>query len=121
LHFIEFFGRAQVYQLPIRKNRLKESVSMHLRGRILFGDDLTYKYLAERFASGAIIKKTLLTNEFTYDDFRARYGSDAIPLFILSDRGELMIVTADSNVSPSPGQTVIVLVNPAGQAATGND
>lgn len=113
LHFIEIFGRAQVYQLPTRKAGAKDAVSHHLRGRILFGEDLTYKELAARSVAGAAIHKTLITDEFGYETFHAAHGNGVIPLFVLSDRGQIEIVTADTKVAPTPGQAIIALVNSA--------
>jgi hypothetical protein len=121
LHFIELFGRAQVYQLPTRKNGVKDAVSHHLRGRILFGEDYTYRELAAHFLAGKVIKKTAITHEFTYDRFRATYGDEIIPLFIVSGRGEVTIVTADAKVAPSAGQSIIALVNRLGETAFDKD
>lgn len=120
LHFVEHFSRKEVYQLPVRKNGDKDSVSRHLRGRILFGEDLTYKELAARFVAGAAVKQTALTQEFTYEDFRRHHGSDVIPLFIKSERGETLVVTADAKVAPVAGQSIIALVSAADRAALGS-
>jgi len=111
LHFIEHFGRKEVYQLPVRKSGAKETVSRHLRGRILFGDDFTYKDLAARFVAGATVKKTLLTDAFTYEDFQRYHGPGVIPLFIKSEPGEITIVTSEMEVAPVAGQLLFALVN----------
>ena len=114
LHFVELFGRAEVYQLPveIQGNSNKEPVSHHLRGRFLFAADLNYRHFARRIVAGAIIKKTPITEEFTYDDFLDLYGHDAVPLFIIGDGGKITVATVGQTVSPKPGQTIISLVNP---------
>ena len=114
LHFVELFGRAEVYQLPAETqgNGGKELVSHHLRGRFLFAADLNYRQFARRVVSGAIIKKTPLTEEFTYEQFLEMHGRDAIPLFLVGDGGKVTVATADHRVSPKPGQTVIALINP---------
>jgi hypothetical protein len=112
LHFVEHFGRKEVYQLAVRKNGEKESVSHHLRGRLLFGNNLTYREMAARFIGGFAVKKTSLTREFTYDDFCRNHGSDVVPLFIKSVRGDITVITADTNVAPGPGQSIIALVTP---------
>ncbi|HZD41580.1 MAG TPA: cation:proton antiporter, partial [Terriglobales bacterium] len=115
LHFSDLFGRAQVYQLPMEGdgNALKQTVSHHLRGRILFGPGLTYRNLARRFAAGSIVKKNSLTEEFTFEDFKAHYGEDAIPLFVISEDGRVDVATVDAPLVPKPGNVLISIVRPA--------
>lgn len=114
LHFIEDFGRSQVYQLPkVSKFSAKseESIPQHLRGRLLFGTQATYAYLDEKFSSGAVLKNTPLTDEFDYDSFVQHYGEKALPMFILKDSGELVVLASDNVPKPLPGQSLISLVD----------
>jgi NhaP-type Na+/H+ or K+/H+ antiporter len=112
--FSYLFGRANVYQLtPWDKGSGKRmSVSQHLRGRLLFHEELNHDALEERFASGAQIKKTKLTDEFSYQDFRARYGEPAIVLFVIDEAKKLRICTAAQTVAPKAGQAIVALVAP---------
>lgn len=120
LHFADIFGRKEVYQLPPQSNEVgrKEAVSKHLRGRLLFGAGITYSYLSDRFAAGAVVKTTSLTEEFDYDAFQAFYGEEAIPLFLINETGALMLFTMDKPPKPRPGQTLISLVNPVEDTPT---
>lgn len=113
LQFIDVFGRAEVYQLPPKGEEKgpRETVSLHLQGRLLFGQGIGYTYLASRFARGAVIKTTKLTQEFDYDAFRKLYGEEAIPLFTIAQNGNLVVFTKDSPPTPRPGQTLISLVD----------
>lgn len=125
LHFREVFGRAEVYQLPARRGGRPrdESAPAHLRGRALFAPEASYDALDERFASGGVVKTTRLTAEFDLPAFRARYGDAALPLFVVSEAGKLVVCTAERAASPRPGQTLISLVlpNPTGAAPAGGD
>jgi len=113
MQFIDVFGRAEVYQLPPKGEEKgpRETVSRHLRGRLLYGQGIGYTYLASRFARGAVIKTTKLTEEFDYDAFRKLYGEEAIPLFTIAQNGNLVVFTKDSPPTPRPGQTLISLVD----------
>lgn len=114
LHFVEDFGRSQVYQLPkVSKFSAKteESIPQHLRGRLLFGSEATYSYLDEKFSSGALLKKTPLTEEFNYDSFKELYGDKALPMFIIKEGGELVVLASDNPPKPLPGQSLISLVD----------
>ncbi|HVR35269.1 MAG TPA: sodium:proton antiporter [Methylomirabilota bacterium] len=113
LHFIEFFGRAQVYQLPGKepRERPQESLSQELRGRLLFTPDLTYGELLKRIESGAVVKKTSLTGEFSFEDFKAHHGANAIPLFVILENGVVQFSTAENPPRPQAGRALISLVD----------
>lgn len=114
MHFAENFGRENVYQLCPEggESGRKAAVSRHRRGRFLFGPQATYFHLTSRFASGAVVKTTKLTAEFDYEAFRALYGENAIPLFLIDESGKLEPVSADGPLKPVIGQTMISLVDP---------
>lgn len=115
--FTEFFGRAEVYQLPVKATDVErqEALSQDRLGRVLFAPEATYARLAQRLAAGAVVKATTLTNEFEYQAFRDLYGKTAIVLFVITDAGKLTISTAGNPVTPSPGQTLISIVDPIEQ------
>lgn len=112
LRFNDVFDRSELYQLyPGRKGE-KELVSKHLHGRFLFGPDMTFEELSERFANGSAIKKTHITEQFDYAAFKEKYRT-AIPLFLITEKGELQILAAaDKQPEPVPGQSIISLVGP---------
>ena len=55
-------------------------------------------------------KKTNLTDEFTFQDFKQRYGPDYVLMFVV-DNGKLLVQTSDTPLSPEKGQTLIALVH----------
>jgi Trk K+ transport system NAD-binding subunit len=118
-HFAEMFGRQHVYQMAPKVDVVHEdpddgeTIPSHLRGRILFGARATHEYVSERVVQGAIVKSTTLSKEFDYENFTDMYGEDALRLFIVTEAGELTVVTADATPSVKAGQTLISLVDPA--------
>ena len=119
LHFVDIFGRSEVYQLPSTKRSSAERKGVmprHLHGRYLFDASATYDNFEERFNSGAIVKKTSLSDEFTFADFIDRYGNSALPLFIISESGNLEVCTADTRPDPGPGDTLIGIVVPSDES-----
>jgi hypothetical protein len=113
LHFIEFFGRAEVFQLPGKEphERPQESLSQELRGRLLFAPDLTYGEFLKRIESGAVVKKTSLTGEFSFEDFKAHHGANAIPLFVILENGIVRFWTTENPPRPQAGRGLISLVD----------
>ena len=111
--FRPIFGRALVYQLaPFADERDRASHAQHLFGRRLFRKEATYTRLQARIDAGDVIKATKLSESFDYKAFQMEYSSDAVPLFIVKEAGRLSVVTADQDVGPKAGQTLVSLVTP---------
>ncbi|PHS02584.1 MAG: sodium:proton exchanger [Blastopirellula sp.] len=123
MEFVHIFGRKEVYQLDSYDSGSgrRESVSNHLRGRDLFAEEVDFYQLSRRFAAGAQVKKTSLSEEFTFQDFNNMYGESAQVLFIIDDNSNLEILTSDSTTDPQPGQTIIAVVDPVEEAAEQTD
>lgn len=113
MHFAELFGRANVFRLPAPgKEASRKTAAGHIyRGNVLFNGELTYGELDRRFAEGATLKCTPLTDEFTWENFRMQHGESAVPLFVCSSSGKLKIVTAEEPANPKSGERVIALVD----------
>ena len=112
IQFRELFGSADVYQLAPEdtKQARRQTISNELSGRILFGPRVTHSYLNKLLDDGMEIKSTPITQKFTFDEFKATYGEDAIPLFAVGPQRSLEIFTVDIRPQPLPGYTVISLV-----------
>lgn len=113
-HYVHLFGRAETYQLPPAKasSAREQPLAFHQVGRILFAKHATYAELMDRYARGASIKRTQITEEFGLDAFRERYGDSAIPLFVLTQGGKLSVVTAEVKTVVRPGDKLVALIGP---------
>ena len=114
LHFNDVFGSSEVYQLPSRSSQYKngkKAMPQHLHGRFLFDNEATFDHLLARFQSGAIVKKTNLTDEFSFDDYKKMYGDNAMPLMVITESGKIRVYTADYDPSPEPGEVLISIVD----------
>jgi NhaP-type Na+/H+ or K+/H+ antiporter len=111
LRYAEDFGRQEVYQLPFAstKEGLHEVVSLEHRGRLLFNEDLNFGELSELMRLDFKAKKTKLTKEFDYARFRAEYGDDGLPLFVVKPDRTVQVATVGTPPEPKPGDTIISL------------
>ncbi|MCA9177354.1 MAG: sodium:proton antiporter [Planctomycetales bacterium] len=110
--FAHQFGRKHVYQLPPRQphaGHRREEIAGHLRGRYLFRETLDFDELARRVRMGATVKSTHITLEFSFADFREKYGEDAPLLAVLRGTGELEVVVVDGVREPTAGDTIVFL------------
>ena len=116
LAFVETFERAGVYQLPTPdtdKRRKGEGGANRHTARPLFAPEATYSEISRRLRTGAVVKKTLLTDEFDFKAFQQQHGPRAVVLFVVSKAGKLTVVTADDPPAPIPGQKLISLIETA--------
>lgn len=117
LHFSHIMPSSEVYQLEpgdSRETLRRGPDRPHIFGRLLFGKGIKYSKLKEYFDKGYRVKKTNLTDEFTYDEFREYYGNDVIPLFLIDENDRLLVFTAERPPIPRPGHRIIGLVPPNG-------
>jgi len=113
LHYVDLFGRSEVYQLPpssVGKNG-KQAMPLHLRGRYLFDDEATYGYLMARLQAGSLVKKTDITDEYDYHAFKSMYGNTALPLMVITDDRTVKVFTVEKLPEPKPGEILISLVD----------
>jgi NAD(P)-dependent dehydrogenase (short-subunit alcohol dehydrogenase family) len=119
VHASDVFERSNVYQLAPEGahegGRLTE-MPAHLQGRILFDTVATHAQITKRFAQGATIKRTGLTDEFGFDEFVEHYRGAALPLFVVTEAGKVRVLEAQGKVPVKAGQTLISLVVDGGEA-----
>jgi NhaP-type Na+/H+ or K+/H+ antiporter len=127
VRFAKVLGRSEVYQLApdrgetnTRLNRSRTEMSGQLRGRQLFCANCTLSDLQHRMETGAVVKKTTLTEMFDLNSFRTTHPG-ALPLFLLGNGGELFVVSEDPHAASRAGQTVISLTDPTPQSATATE
>jgi NhaP-type Na+/H+ or K+/H+ antiporter len=112
MHYRLELGTNAVFliQSKVTINRKDErTTAAILRGRTLFGWDITYEKLAGMLSHGAEIKTTRLTDTFSYQDFINTHQSEAILLFALDDKKQLHIVIDNKPLTPKPGWLLISL------------
>ena len=80
-----------------------------LRGKTLFGQDITYDKLANMISQGAEIRTTLLTDTFSYQDFIKTHQGNAILLFAMDGKKQLHIVVEEWPLVPQLGWLLIYL------------
>ena len=112
VHASDVFERSNVYQLAPEGadegGRLTE-MPAHLQGRILFDTVATHAEMTKRFAQGATIKRTGLTDEFGFDEFVEHYRGAALPLFVVTETRKVRVLEAQRKVPVKAGQTLISL------------
>ncbi len=115
LHFAPLLGRGHVHQLtPDDAGPGGEEIAAHLRGHVLFDEELRFWDLEARFRDGAVVKTTRLSEEFGLAEFRSTYdqpGRPVVPLFFLRADGSVDVVSADEEEKWEAGDRVVAIVD----------
>lgn len=107
---VESRDRTHVYKLAPSGG--SDSVTTRPRARLFVSPELTYITASEAMLSGGTFRSTSLTEQFTFEDYRERYGDRATPAFLVEDSRLVGVFSADSSLTPSPGQTLVSLIIP---------
>jgi len=112
LHYAELFGRRNSYQLAPRRGGQTEGASTDLRGRTLFGGEVTFGHLAKLLREGYEVRSTNLSATFDLDAWREHHGPLAVPLFRLDAEERLHAFTDEAEVGAAAGERLLALVPP---------
>jgi len=77
--------------------------------RYLFDGSVTYEELQHLLRRGATMKTTLLTTEFTYQDYLRQAGESRLPLLAIDPNGRIALASAPNVFAPKPGWKVLAL------------
>lgn len=112
LQFREIFGRSEIYQLVPGKKVKDQTLTMPpaLRGRYLFGQDMTYDFLSGRILTAEVLKTVTVGEEAREENFWQQHDPQARPLFLLNERNELKILVSDEKPVAQKGDRLIILV-----------
>ncbi|MCY0966441.1 cation:proton antiporter [Parathalassolituus penaei] len=114
--FQEEFGAQKVYRLQTSTESQQSSKHRHseeFSGQLLFADHLTWGKFASLLSQGGQVRSTRLSEEFTFEDYQKRNGSDAMCLMCIEQDGKVTPLVSGSGTTPKAGQIVISLCNKA--------
>lgn len=110
------FGSKNIYRLKIKdgsKLSEKERTHEYWQTPWLFGEGVTFAQLNGLLAKGAVIKSTLMTEGFSFEDYQAKRKSQEeqyIPLYVVSPKGELSVFSSAKTPKITDGYKVAALV-----------
>ena len=113
VHYRQEFGRDKIYRLrnlTPQENTDRAALSGSLLAPALFDEEMTHGRFAEMLGQGWRIKSTRLSSTFDWPHFIEQYGSNAVLMFGVEEKGALRVASTKRELEPKPGWTVIALV-----------
>ena len=116
--FARVFGEANTYQLrrdgyPTGTEVERRDIARHLSARFAFAPWVSRAEMAERVASGMTVTRVDLAPEFTLDDFYARYGDDAVVMFVMRGAGIVEVVNGNTKMPMDSGALIALVRIPS--------
>lgn len=108
------FGKKYVYELQASaetSGEEKRTIASRQGGRKLFRKSVTYPKLASLLAKGAKIRKTQLTDAFSFDDYLTQNQGHLVPLFAIDPEQRLHPFVLDKKIILGSGWTVLGLIS----------
>ncbi|MFN2192490.1 MAG: cation:proton antiporter [Candidatus Promineifilaceae bacterium] len=109
LRFSKWFGSENVFQLVPSQAGDPQHITETLRGRLLFGDKITFSELERQYYSGSQVVLIKVNALETLTTLKER-GIPVVVLFVVTKDGRLEVSTADRPLMPKAGDGVIILV-----------
>ncbi len=116
LRFRREFGSGEIYTLQTAQEKDapdKLIAAEEHRGYRLFGEDVTFSKLSSLLSQGAEIHDTRLSDDFSFEDFKNKYGKRATPLFAIDPRGRIQVFVVDGKLAPDTDWVVLSLIEPS--------
>lgn len=103
-HYRHFFPEQHIYAIQTafpQEGQKEEKFNFKHSGRSVFSQNVTYQYLEKLLNKGAKIKTTLLTTQFSYEQYLENKAPlSTSPLFAISPTGEIFIFTNEPTFTP---------------------
>lgn len=115
-NFVPELGRKSLFQTALHQGDAND-FHQSLGGRILFNQKETIYQLNERVVKGQIIRKTLITNQYSYTQYLRDREEDTLLLYVMKENGKLEFYTANHEVLAGSGDTVVSLTPPTKEKA----
>lgn len=111
--FRDELGKNAVFALPVADSVAdKHQMDVAHRGSGLFTSDMNYWALSRMLAQGGAIRGTTLSDAFTFNQYVKSYNGQLIPLFAINPKGYPEPFTANGELTPEAGWTVLSLFPP---------
>ena len=124
MHYRHEFGRNRIYSLQTMKESMateRHVAADQQRGQILFGEDVNFGMLADILAKEGRFRSTRITEAFTYERYLETHRNRVIPLFVITEKKELVSMVAGRKLKPGKGSIVIALCRPVDKSPLTGD
>ncbi|ELK45777.1 sodium:proton antiporter [Halobacillus sp. ACCC02827] len=113
--FVPEFGRNNCFQLSLSnaEGDNLESLVHTIGGRVLFEEGASWEEMNARVENGYVFRKTTITDQYTFDNYRDNVDEHAMLLFVKRPTGKVDFFTPDMEYRPENGDIIVSLMPPS--------
>lgn len=111
--FIPNLGREHLYQTDVHMNEEKSTPLGTVGGYTLFTPAISIRGLEDRIKSGHVIRKTLITKQYSYTQYLRERDDKSILLYILRADKSIEFFSPEVELQAQAGDAVITLSTPS--------
>lgn len=121
--YARIFGGANTYQLQrdgyaTGTDDERGEIARHLTARYAFTPWVSRAEMTARLGSGMVVTRVDLAPEFTIDNFYARYGENAVIMFVQRSPGTIEVANRSMKLPQSSGSLIALVHVPADMTVT---
>jgi len=110
--FMPEYGRTNVFKVDPEENELTSDIVTKVGGRSLCREDISLGEFIDRLQNGYVFRRTALTEQFNYSQFKEGLNEEAILMYFIKPSGQLYFYAQDLLVRPNIGDTIISFTPP---------
>lgn len=107
--FMPEYGRTNVFKVDPERGEDQEEIVSLVGGRSLCKEEMTLEMLQTKVQRNYTFRVTLLTEQFTYEDYKEEKDADAVFVYFVKPSGQIHFYAPDMRGSPVVGDTVVSL------------
>ncbi|MYL29429.1 sodium:proton antiporter [Halobacillus halophilus] len=113
--FVPEFGRNNSFQLSLtnKEGDNLEDLVHTIGGRVLFEEGASWEELNARVENGYVFRKTTLTAQYSFEDYRENMDEHAMLLFAKRTSGKVDFFTPGVEFRPENGDVIVSLMPPS--------
>lgn len=109
--FMRVLGRENVYQLAGQVDPAEaKGHAGHPHGRRLFSAESSYREIDRMLGSGGEIRTVPFTDASKLSALRPEEGPRVVPMFLITSKKRVRVLTGNEELTPTPGDSLILLV-----------
>ena len=106
------FGKEHLFQTAFHVGIDVEVLTL-ISGQTLFSPSISIYSLEERMHAGHVIRKTLITKQYSYTQYLRERDDKSVLLYILRADGSIEFFTPTVELQASAGDAIVALASPA--------
>ncbi|WLR42441.1 sodium:proton antiporter [Bacillus carboniphilus] len=112
---VPHIGRNNLFQLSLERQETDglDELGHTVGGRNVFSEKATWGRLNAKVKSGYVMRKTSITEQYSFETYLRDQDDDTVYLFLLKETGDIEFFTTDHKLVGEPGDIVVALMPPS--------